>query len=237
MPETDFNDLLWFRIVAEERSFTRAAAKIGVGQSTVSHTIKRLESRMGLGLLTRTTRNVAPTEAGERLLGVLGPRMSEIEDEIAALMELRDKPSGSIRLTLSDHAFETAVWPRLKPLLDDYPEVSVELSIDSGFRNIVENGFDAGVRLGESVEKDMIAVRIGPDWLASRPVSTTIPAASKPRIFHSPAPGSARRRTFVSTGLTETARTSTSRSRGPGSGRGSSTSASACGSSAGSDFW
>ena len=159
-----FNDLLWFLAVAEERSFTNAAAKIGVAQSTLSHTIKRLETQMGLRLLTRTTRSVAPTEAGARLLRVLGPRMAEIEDEIAALLAFRDKPSGQVRLTLSDHALQTVVWPKLKPVLAAYPEISLELSVDNGFRNIVEDGFDAGIRLGESLEQDMIAVRIGPDW-------------------------------------------------------------------------
>ena len=173
MPKTDFNDLMWFQIVAEERSFTNAAAKIGVAQSTLSHTIKRLETQMGIRLLTRTTRSVAPTEAGARLLRVLGPRMAEIEDEIAALMRFRDKPSGQVRLTLSDHALETVVWPKLKPVLAAYPDISVEFSVDSGFRNIVEDGFDAGVRLGESVEQDMIAVRIGPDW---RMVAVATPA-------------------------------------------------------------
>lgn len=164
MPRTDFNDLMWFRVVAEEQNFTRAAAKLGVAQSTLSHTIKRLETNMGIRLLTRTTRNVAPTEAGDRLLQIIAPRLSEIEHEIAALMQLRDKPSGLVRLTLSDHAMNTVVWPKLKPVLINYPDISVEFSLDGGFRNIVEDGFDAGVRLGESVEKDMIAVRIGPDW-------------------------------------------------------------------------
>lgn len=160
----DLNDLTWFRIVAEERNFTRAAARIGVAQSTLSHTIKRLEAGLGLRLLTRTTRSVAPTPAGERLLATIAPRLGEIADEIAALMALRDTPSGSIRLTLSDHALETVVWPRLKPVLAAHPDISVEFSIDNVFRNIVEDGYDAGVRLGESLEKDMIAVRIGPDW-------------------------------------------------------------------------
>ncbi|RMC31609.1 LysR family transcriptional regulator [Paracoccus alkanivorans] len=164
MPRTDFNDLMWFRIVAEERNFTRAAARIGVAQSTLSHTIKRLETNMGLRLLNRTTRNVSPTPAGERLLATVAPRLGEIEDEIAALMVFRDKPSGSLRLTLSDHAFQTVVWPKLKPVLQEHPDIRIEFSLDSGFRNIVEDGFDAGVRLGESVEKDMIAARIGPDW-------------------------------------------------------------------------
>lgn len=119
---------------------------------------------MGIRLLTRTTRNVATTIAGERLLQTIAPRIAEIDDEIAALTALHDKPSGSIRLTLSDHALESVVWPKLKPVLVAYPDISVELILDSTFRNIVEEGFDAGVRIGESVEKDMIAVRIGPDW-------------------------------------------------------------------------
>ncbi|MGE7472487.1 LysR family transcriptional regulator [Bosea sp. NPDC003192] len=164
MDKTDLNQLRWFQVVAEEHSFTRAAAKIGVAQSTLSHTIKQLEARMGIRLLARTTRNVATTVAGERLLQTITPRIAEIEDEIAALSALRDKPWGSIRLTLSDHALESVVWPKLKPVLSDYPDIHVELILDSTFRNIVEEGFDAGVRLGESVEKDMIAVRIGPDW-------------------------------------------------------------------------
>lgn len=164
MEKTDFNQLTWFRVVAEECSFTKAAAKIGVAQSTLSYAIKQLEAGMGIRLLTRTTRNVTTTPAGKRLLDTITPRMAEIEEEIAALMTFRDKPSGSIRLTLSDHALESAVWPKLKPVLRDYPDITVELILDSTFRNIVEEGFDAGVRLGESVEKDMIAVRIGPDW-------------------------------------------------------------------------
>lgn len=173
MARIDFNRLTWFRMVAEERSFTRAAAKLGVAQSTLSHTIRQLEAQMGIRLLTRTTRNVAPTAAGERLLQTITPRMAEIEDEIASLMAFREKPSGSIRLTLSDHAFHSVVWPRLKPMLREYPDINVELLLDSTFRNIVEEGFDAGVRLGESVEKDMIAVRISPDW---RLVAVAAPA-------------------------------------------------------------
>ncbi|MBA8881827.1 LysR family transcriptional regulator [Phyllobacterium myrsinacearum] len=164
MTKTDLNQLTWFQAVAEERSFTKAAAKLGVSQSTLSHAIKQLEERMGIRLLARTTRNVATTVAGQRLLQTIAPRIGEIEDEIAALTAFREKPSGSIRLTLSDHALESVVWPKLKPVLIVYPDISVELILDSSFRNIVTEGFDAGVRLGESVEKDMIAVRIGPDW-------------------------------------------------------------------------
>ena len=164
MAKTDFNQLTWFQAVAEERSFTKAAARLGVAQSTLSHTIKQLEANMGIRLLNRTTRNVAPTPAGARLLQTLIPRIAEIEGEIAALSELRDKPAGTVRLTLSDHALESVVWPKLEPVLRTYPDINVELILDSMFRNIVEEGYDAGVRLGESVEQDMIAVRIGPDW-------------------------------------------------------------------------
>lgn len=164
MPNQDFNDLLAFLAVAKERSFTKAAAKLGIVQSTLSHTIKRLETQMGIRLLTRTTRSVGLTEAGERLRQSLAPRIEEIEHDIAALMALRDKPSGSIRITLSDHALQSVVWPKLRSVLKAYPDIKVEFSLDSSFRNIVKEGFDAGVRLGESVEKDMIAVRIGPGW-------------------------------------------------------------------------
>lgn len=164
MAREQFNDLIWFLVVAEERSFTRAAARIGISQSTLSHTIKRLETRMGVLLLNRTTRNVAPTEAGERLRQSLGPRIAEIEAEMAAIMAYRDKPAGRVRITLSDHALRTVVWPKLGGVLAEYPDLKVEFSIDSAFRNIVDSGFDAGIRLGESVEQDMIAVRIGPDW-------------------------------------------------------------------------
>jgi DNA-binding transcriptional LysR family regulator len=156
--------MLWFLAVAEERSFTKAAAKLGTSQSTISHTIKKLEARMGLRLLTRTTRHVSPTEAGERLIRSLAPRIEELESEIDELMEIRDKPAGTVRITLSDYAQESVVWPKLRPLLRQFPDIKVELNSDNGFRNIVEEKFDAGVRLGESVDKDMIAVRIGPDW-------------------------------------------------------------------------
>lgn len=160
----NFNDLLWFLVVAEERSFTKAAAKIGITQSSLSHTIKRLETRMGLRLLARTTRSVSTTEAGERLRQSLASSIAEIETDIAALTAYRDKPSGTVRITLSDHALDYLVWPKLQPALADCPDIKLEFSRDNGFRNIVEDGFDAGVPLGETVEKDMIAVRIGPDW-------------------------------------------------------------------------
>jgi len=164
MSQTDFNDLLWFLAVAEEGNFTRAAAKLGVVQSTLSHRIKRLETRMGMRLLARTTRSVSTTEAGERLRRSLAPRVSEIEEEIAALMELRDKPAGLVRITLSHHALTQLIWPKLRSVLHDYPDIRLELNVDGGFRDIVEDGFDAGIRLGESVEHDMIALRVGPDW-------------------------------------------------------------------------
>ncbi len=164
MQREDMKDLLWFLEVAKEQSFTRAAANLGTSQSTLSHTIKQLEARLGVRLLTRTTRSVATTEAGERLLNSIGPRFQGIEADLADLVAFREKPSGTIRLTLSDHALQTLVWPKLSRVLSDYPDVKVELYSDNGMRNIVEERFDAGVRLGESVDKDMVAVRIGPDW-------------------------------------------------------------------------
>lgn len=164
MQRQDLNDMLAFMAVAQERSFTKAAAKLGTSQSTLSHTVKQLEQRLGLRLLMRTTRNVSPTEAGERLLRTLTPRIEDIESEVDALMAFRDKPSGTVRLTLSDHALDWIVWPKLKPILQHYPDIHVEFSIDNGFRDIIEERLDAGVRLGESLDKDMIAVRIGPDW-------------------------------------------------------------------------
>ena len=164
MLREDLKDLLWFLAVASERNFTKAAAKLGTSQSTLSHTIKQLEVRLGVRLLTRTTRSVAPTEAGERLFQSLAPHIEQIEADIAGLVAFRDTPAGTVRITLSDHALQTTVWPRLQRVLCDYPDVRVELHSDNTMRNIVEERFDAGVRLGESIDKDMIAVRIGPDW-------------------------------------------------------------------------
>jgi DNA-binding transcriptional LysR family regulator len=164
MLREDVKDLLWFIEVAREHSFTKAAATLGTSQSTLSHTIKQLEARLGVRLLTRTTRSVATTEAGERLLQSLAPRFEGIEADLADLVAFREKPSGTVRLTLSDHALQTTVWPKLSRVLSENPDVKVELYSDNGMRNIVEERFDAGVRLGESVDKDMIAVRIGPDW-------------------------------------------------------------------------
>jgi DNA-binding transcriptional LysR family regulator len=149
--------------VARERSFTRAAVKLGVSQSALSHTIRNLEERLGLRLLTRTTRSVAPTEAGERLFATVAPRFDEIDTELAALTAWREKPAGSIRITAGGHAAETILWPVLQQFLPNYPDVKVEVVVDFGLTNIVAERFDAGVRLGEQVEKDMVAVRIGPD--------------------------------------------------------------------------
>ena len=164
MPRPSVNDLLAFLAVAKERSFTRAAAQLGVSQSALSHTIRGLEERLGLRLLTRTTRSVAPTEAGERLLRTVGPRFDEIDAELAALSELREKPAGTIRITAGEHAAEAILWPALAKLLPDYPDVRAEVIVDYGLTDIVAERYDAGVRLGEQVAKDMIAVRIGPDF-------------------------------------------------------------------------
>jgi DNA-binding transcriptional LysR family regulator len=163
MPRQNVNDLLAFLAVAKERSFTRAAAQLGVSQSALSHTIRGLEERLGLRLFTRTTRSVAPTEAGERLLRSVGPRFDEIDAELAALSELREKPAGSIRITAGEHGADSILWPALAKLLPQYPDIKVEVVIDYGLTDIVTERYDAGVRLGEQVAKDMIAVRIGPD--------------------------------------------------------------------------
>lgn len=163
MQREDLVDLNAFVAVAEEQSFTRAAARLGTSQSALSHTVRRLETRLGVRLLTRTTRSVAPTEAGERLLGTLTPAFDSIAAQLVSLGELRDRPSGTIRLTTSQHAADTVLWPALETFLARYPEVNVELSVDSGFADIVTDRFDAGVRLGEALAKDMIATRIGPE--------------------------------------------------------------------------
>ncbi|KOY00930.1 LysR family transcriptional regulator [Pseudomonas nunensis] len=157
------NDLLAFLAVARERSFTKAAAKLGVSQSALSHTIRGLEARLGLRLLTRTTRSVSPTEAGQRLMDTIGPHFEEIEIELAALSDLRDTPAGNIRINAMDHALEHILWPVLKPFLAKYPDISVEVCCDYSFVDIAAQGFDAGVRLGEDVAQGMIATRIGPD--------------------------------------------------------------------------
>jgi DNA-binding transcriptional LysR family regulator len=163
MARANINDLLTYVTVARERSFTRAAAQLGVSQSALSHSMRALEERLGVRLLTRTTRSVAPTEAGERLLRNVGPRLEEIEAELAAITELREKPAGTIRITATENATETVLLPKLAPLLREYPDIKVEIIIDYGLADIVAQRFDAGVRSGEQVAKDMIAVRIGPD--------------------------------------------------------------------------
>jgi DNA-binding transcriptional LysR family regulator len=175
MRGNNLNDLVSFVAVANERSFTRAAARLGVSQSALSHTIRDLEERLGVRLLTRTTRSVAPTQAGERLLQTLGPRFEEIDAELAALRELRNKPTGTIRITATEYAVDTLLWPKLAKFLAKYPDITVEISIDSALTDIVAQRFDAGVRSGEQVAKDMIAVRIGPD--------TSMPVVGSPSYF------------------------------------------------------
>ncbi|WP_332610516.1 LysR family transcriptional regulator [Achromobacter sp. ESBL13] len=183
MTKENLNDLQAFVAVARERSFTRAAAQLGVSRSALSHAMLALEARLGVRLLTRTTRSVSTTEAGNRLLNVLAPRLSEIEQELASLNAMRDKPAGSVRITAHDHAIATVLWPRLAPLLKQYPDIQIEFSVDYAFTDIAAHRFDAGVRVGNRVDKDMIAVRIAPElrmavagspeYLAGRPLPIT----------------------------------------------------------------
>ena len=161
--KSNLNDLTAFVTVARSGSFTRAAAQLGVSQSALSQTIRGLEERLGLRLLTRTTRRVAPTDAGERLLTTIGPRLDGIEADLAALGDLRDKPAGNIRITASEHAANSILLPRLATLLPGHPDIKVEINTDYKMVDIVEQRFDAGVRLGEHLAKDMVALRIGPD--------------------------------------------------------------------------
>ncbi len=163
MPRETMADLVAFLAVARERSFTRAAAQLGVSPSALSHTIRKVEERVGVRLLTRTTRSVSTTEAGEQLLRKVGPHFDEIQREVEGLSELRDKPAGTIRITSADHPAQTILWPALERLLPQYPDIHVEISVDDTLRDIAEDRFDAGVRLGEQVAKDMIAVAIGPE--------------------------------------------------------------------------
>jgi DNA-binding transcriptional LysR family regulator len=163
MARANTNDLLAFISVARERSFTRAAAQLGVSPSALSHAIRGLEERLGLRLLNRTTRSVTPTEAGERLLQTIGPRLDEIDAELAALSDLREKPAGTLRITADEHALSSVLWPALRTLLPDYPDIKVEVVTDYGLIDIAADRYDAGVRLGGMVAKDMIAVPIGPD--------------------------------------------------------------------------
>src|SRR5690349_21196734 len=183
MARPDFNHLQAFILVARERSFTRAAAQLGVSQSALSHTIRALEAKLGVRLLARTTRGVSPTEAGEKLYASLEPHYEAIEAGLSALGEARDKPAGTIRITTHDHAAGTILWPKLSALLSAYPDIKVEISINYGLIDIVAERFDAGVRTGDQVAKDMIAVRISPDmkravvgspgYLAARPAPAT----------------------------------------------------------------
>jgi DNA-binding transcriptional LysR family regulator len=163
MPADNFHDLVAFVAVAEERSFTRAAKKLGVSQSALSQTIRNLEARVGVRLLTRTTRNVAPTEAGERLIRIAAPRFAEINAELTAVSELRDKPAGTVRITSTENAAEAVLWPALQRVLPNYPDIKVEIVIDYGLTDIVAEQVDAGVRPGETIAQDMVAVPIGPE--------------------------------------------------------------------------
>ena len=163
MARQNVNDLLAFRAVAQARSFTRAAAQLGVSTSALSHAMRGLEERLGIRLLTRTTRSVVPTDAGERLLETIGPHFDGIEAELEALGKLRDRPAGRIRITTGAHPATTILVPALARLLREYPEIKIELSVDAGFVDIVSERFDAGVRLGETIGQDMVAMRIGPD--------------------------------------------------------------------------
>ena len=181
MVRTSYNDLAAFAVVARTRSFTRAAAELGLSPSALSQTVRTLEERLGYRLLTRTTRSVSPTEAGARLLATVAPRLAEIDTELLALGELRDKPAGTIRITASQYAADTVVWPKLAGVLGDYPDIRLELISENGFVDIADQGYDAGVRLGESVEKDMVAVRIAPD-------SRLLPVASPSYFARHPAP-------------------------------------------------
>jgi DNA-binding transcriptional LysR family regulator len=183
MARDNINDILVFFAVARERSFTRAAAKLGMTQSALSHIIRSLEARLGVRLLTRTTRSVSPTEAGERLLQNVAPRLEEIEAEIAAVSDLGDKPAGTIRITAIDHVINNVLWPRLAPVILQYPDIHVEISADYRMVDIAAERYDIGVRWGDQVEKDMIAVRMTPD------VRTVI--VGSPGYFtHRPVPAS-----------------------------------------------
>lgn len=184
MARDNINDILVFLAVARERSFTRAAAKLGMTQSALSHIVRSLETRLGVRLLTRTTRSVSPTEAGERLLQNVGPRLEEIEAEIAAVSDLGGKPAGTIRITAIDHVIDTVLWPRLAPLLPEYPDLHLEISSDYRMVDIAAERYDIGVRHGDQVEKDMIAVRLtadvpmlivgSPKYFGWRPVPTSL---------------------------------------------------------------
>lgn len=163
MRRDEIADLAAFVVVAEERSFTKAAQRLGMAQSALSQIVRRIEERLGVRLLSRTTRSVAPTEAGEQLIATLGPMLRDLDSAIADLGDLRDKPSGTIRITCVEHAAKTIIVPAMKRLLPGNPDIKVEITIDYGLADVVKDRFDAGVRLGGDIAKDMIAVRIGPD--------------------------------------------------------------------------
>ncbi|TAU83572.1 LysR family transcriptional regulator [Rhizobium leguminosarum] len=163
MERQNINDLMVFLVVARERSFTKAAAKFGVSQSALSHTLRQLEQRLGVRLLTRTTRSVSPTEAGERMLQSIGPLFDEIGSALDGLNILRDQPAGTVRLTAGDYQIQCYIWPKLRTFLQQYPDIRLELDVNYGLQDIVSEGYDAGVRFGEQIAKDMISVRIGPD--------------------------------------------------------------------------
>jgi DNA-binding transcriptional LysR family regulator len=194
MPKENLNDLQAFVAVARERSFTRAAAQLGISRSALSHAMLALEARLGVRLLTRTTRSVSTTEAGTRLLNTVAPRLDEIELELGSLSAMRDKPAGTVRITAHDHAIVTALWPRLLPMMQAYPDIQIEFSVDYGFTDIAAQRFDAGVRQGDEVDKDMIAVRIAPElrmavvgapaYLASRPIPVTPDDLTKHRCVN-----------------------------------------------------
>lgn len=185
MPRQNINDLLAFLAVARERSFTKAAARFGISQSALSHTIRQLEERLGVRLLTRTTRAVAPTEAGERLLERIGPHFDQIGIEVDALNELREKPAGTIRIVAADYAISSVLWPKLIKFLPKYPDIKVELLLDNGLNDIVTERYDAGVRMGEQLAKDMISARIGPDFrftvVGAKSYFTDRPIPEKPQ--------------------------------------------------------
>lgn len=181
MARENFNDLWTFAVIAKARSFTRASAELGVSQSALSQTMRSLEERLGYRLLIRTTRSVSTTEAGERLLNAVLPRLEDIQTELVALGDLSGRPAGTVRITCSEFAAETVLWPKLRLALAAYPDITVEIYVDHGFTDIAAERFDAGVRLGESVEKDMIAVRIAPD-------SRLVPAAAPAYLAGKPLP-------------------------------------------------
>ncbi|HFI8069357.1 TPA: DNA-binding transcriptional regulator PgrR, partial [Escherichia coli] len=163
MKREEIADLMAFVVVAEERSFTRAAARLSMAQSALSQIVRRIEERLGLRLLTRTTRSVVPTEAGEHLLSVLGPMLHDIDSALASLSDLQNRPSGTIRITTVEHAAKTILLPAMRTFLKSHPEIDIQLTIDYGLTDVVSERFDAGVRLGGEMDKDMIAIRIGPD--------------------------------------------------------------------------